>query len=485
MKSLSVFATLLGLLAAGPCSALSTVSVPADFKPPPVFKNTNLVHVISVEKSYAKEQINVLIENVAGAPQSEYFLPFTAEQIARVGGLEAKDRKDDTIGPFAVDLVEHDASSDVQYYRITLPTPLKAGGQYPLAIYWYYLNSYRPLPASIGQDEQQFLVYDFSLFAPSAYPTLKQKTEVKFSTVTIPDYTTTTGPEGKEYPEKHGSKMLYGPFDEQPAGAYFPAQVRFEFTKPVIHVSTLERDIEVSHWGGNVAFEERYTLYHRGANLSSLFNRVKWAQSQFFNPASTALKELKFPLQVGSVDPYFIDTIGNVSTSRFRSSKRESMLELKPRYPVFGGWKYPFTIGWNTNAGNVLRNTASGGHVLKVPFLEGPKQVEGVEYGEVNVRVLLPEGSENVKFYTSIPESSIVETSIGVHKTYLDTVGRTSVTIKAKNLVDEHRFRDLVISYETPLTGTLRKPVVVFVSMLAVYAAAWAVGKVQVGFSSK
>jgi oligosaccharyltransferase complex subunit alpha (ribophorin I) len=113
MKSLSVFATLLGLLAAGPCSALSTVTLPVDFKPPPVFKNTNLVHVISVEKSYAKEQINVLVENVASEPQAEYFVPFTAGQIARVGGLEAKDRKDDTIGPFAVDLVEYDGSKYV------------------------------------------------------------------------------------------------------------------------------------------------------------------------------------------------------------------------------------------------------------------------------------------------------------------------------------------------------------------------------------
>lgn len=485
MKSLSVIAALLGLLAAGPCSAFSTVALPADFKPPPVFKNNMLVHVISVEKSYAKEQINVMLENISDKPQSEYFLPFTAEQIARVGAVEAKDRKDDTVGPFGVDLVEYDALSDVQYYRITLPSPLKAGGQYPLAVSWVYLNSYRPLPASIGQDEQQFLVYDFSLFAPSAYTTLKQKTEVKFSTVTIPDYTTTFGPEGQEYPQKVGSKMLYGPFDEQPAGAFFPAQVRFEFTKPVIHVSTLERDIEVSHWGGNVAFEERYTLYHLGANLSTQFNRVKWAQSQFYNPASTALKELKFTLQIGSVDPYFTDAIGNVSTSRFRSSKREAMLELKPRYPVFGGWKYPFTIGWNTNAANVLRNTADGGHVLKIPFFEGPRQAEGVEYGEVNVRVLLPEGSENVKYYTSIPDSSIVESSVDVHKTYLDTIGRTSVTIKAKNLGDEFRYRDLIITYETPLAGTLRKPVVVFASMLAVYAAAWALGKVQVGFSSK
>lgn len=93
--------------------------------------------------------------------------------------------------------------------------------------------------------------------------------------------------------------------------------------------------------------------------------------------------------------------------------------------------------------------------------------------------------SSNVKFYTGVPESAITETSIGVYKTYLDTVGRTSVTIKAHNLVDEFRDRDIIISYETSSFDTLRKPFIVFGSMMAVYAAAWAVGKVDVGFAKK
>lgn len=84
-----------------------------------------------------------------------------------------------------------------------------------------------------------------------------------------------------------------------------------------------------------------------------------------------------------------------------------------------------------------------------------------------------------------MPESSIVETSVGVHKTYLDTLGRTSVTIKAQNLVDDFRDRDVIISYETSTFDTLRKPFIVFASMMGVYAAAWAIGKVEVGFSKK
>jgi oligosaccharyltransferase complex subunit alpha (ribophorin I) len=486
MKPFSVATALVGLLstAFAETPGTSKVQLPAEFKPPQVFKNANLNHIISVEKNFVKEQVNVAVENVAKEPQDVYYLPFTADQMARVGGIEVRDPKNDAAS-FAVSAVEFDPLSDVQYYSIQLPTPLKAGGQQTLRISFYYLKAYRPLPASIGQEDPQFLVYDFSLYAPSAYLTTKQKTEIKAPSATIPDYTTVAGKEGETFPQKQGSKLTYGPFGEKPAGAFSPAQVRFEFTKPVTHMATLERDIEVSHWGGNVAFEERYAMYHLGANLSSQFNRVKWQQAQYFNPNTFALKELRFPLQVGSVDPYFTDVIGNVSTSRFRSSKSEALLELKPRYPLFGGWKYPFTIGWNSNTAGFLRKTASGGYVLKVPFFQGPKQTEGVEYEHVTVRVVLPEGSENVKFYTAIPESSILSSVVSVEKTYLDTVGRTTLVIKARNLVDEFRDRELIISYETPLMASLRKPVVIFASMVAVFVAAWAVGKVETGFSTK
>lgn len=244
------------------------------------------------------------------------------------------------------------------------------------------------------QDAPQFLSYSFSAYCHSAYVTSKQKTEVKLASANVPDYTKLPDEEtGKSNPSKQGSKLVYGPFGEKPAGALEPVQVRFEFIKPVNHVSRLERDVEVSHWGGNVAFEERYALEHRGANLSTLFNRVKWAQQSYHNSPTHALKEMRFPLRVGSADAYYYDVIGNVSTSRFRSGKREALLEIKPRYPLFGGWHFPFTVGWNSDSKNFLRRSGSQ-YILNVPFLEGPKQPEGLEYAKVQLRVLLPEGAQ-------------------------------------------------------------------------------------------
>ncbi|KAG4265641.1 oligosaccharyl transferase complex subunit OST4 [Fusarium proliferatum] len=474
-------------------SKTSKVILPVDFKPPQVFKNANLVHVISLEKTYVKEQINVLVENVAKEPQTEYYVPFTAEQLPRIGGFEVKDRKDANAGPFVAETVEYDPLSDVQYYRIRLPTPLKPGAQQTLGITYYYLKAYTPLPAAVSQDDDQYLSFNFSVYAPSAYITKKQKTELKAASADVPDYTKLPGSgEVKEFPVKQGTKLIYGPFDEKPAGAVSPANVRFQFTKPVIHVKELDRLIEVSHWGGNIAFEEHYEMYHGGANLSDNFDRIKYSQHSLYRQHGVAgvrpshyLDQLRIPLPGGSVDAYYTDVIGNVTTSTWRTDSRDALFVLKPRYPLFGGWRYPFTIGWNSDASNFLRKTAAGSFVLRIPFLEGPKQPEGVEYEHINVNILLPEGAENVKFHTNIPESSIVSTSVDLTRTYLDTVGRTAVSIKARNLVDEFRDRQLIISYDAPLSSALRKPLVIFASAMVVFVTTWALGQVQVGFKPK
>lgn len=104
MKLLSLIAAGLSSLAAATATASSSnaVSLPPTFTPPQVFKNANLVHIISLEKNYVKENINVLIENIASEPQDEYYIPFTADQMSRIGGLEVKDRKDTSLGSFDV-----------------------------------------------------------------------------------------------------------------------------------------------------------------------------------------------------------------------------------------------------------------------------------------------------------------------------------------------------------------------------------------------
>ena len=99
--------------------------------------------------------------------------------------------------------------------------------------------------------------------------------------------------------------------------------------------------------------------------------------------------------------PYYYDTVGNVSTSHFRPSfdprspsriaKRESTLELRPRYPLLGGWTYNFTIGYVAPIADHLKWQASTGqYILAVPFLTPVKEIPA---DHVELSIALPEGA--------------------------------------------------------------------------------------------
>ncbi|GAM85728.1 hypothetical protein ANO11243_037360 [Dothideomycetidae sp. 11243] len=463
---------------------ISRQILPSSFTPPQVFQHNNLVRTISLAKSYAKETVNVVVENVDKEAQSEYYIPFEASTIARVGSVEVKDKNNADNAFQKPEVVQYDADSATQYYLITLPKALAPKEKITLSISWNVLSTLAPLPALIDQADKQYVQYRFSAYTPSAYKTVKQKTNLKLPTTDVPDYTKfDVNAEGKEDPQKQGASFTYGPYADVPAGAQQQASVRYEFTKPLLHASLLERDIEVSHWGGNLATEERYWLENRGAHLKTQFSRYKWQQSQYYNPASSAAKQLTIPLAIGSLNPYFTDDIGNVSTSRFRSNSKEALLELKPRYPLFGGWKYKFRIGWDANLKNSLRKLKSGdGYALKVPFLEGPKEAEGIEYERVVLRIVLPEGAQNIKYETN---AHIISSAISKHQTFMDTLGRTTLQLTALNVADEARDRDVVVTYDYPFLAGFRKPIVIFSSILGVFATAWVISRMDVSIGRK
>lgn len=349
-------------------------------------------------------------------------------------------------------------NSDNQYFIVHLPEPLAPKSQITLGISYSVLNSLKPRPATIKQSDKQYLAYTFSAYVPSAYQTTTQKTKVKFPSTNVPDYTTTSGLKSGSDPERKGATYTYGPYDTAKValGTEYPITVRYEFTNPVVTVNLLERDLEVSHWGGNLATEDRYWLRNNGSELSSQFSRVDWTFANYQRAPTSAVREITYPLKAGSVDPYFIDDIGNVSTSRYRpgNGKTAANLELKPRYPIFGGWNYSFKVGWNNDLAAFLRETANpDSWVLKVPFIQGPKAAEGVQYERVVVRVVLPEGAHNVRFQTlegsasnGLPGANQIHASLSSLKTFMDTLGRTTLTLEVDSLTDEARDAELIVS---------------------------------------
>lgn len=114
IKALSLATAVLSF--AGAALSKSTVTKPGSpqnilrstFTPPQVFKNTNIIRSINLEKSYPRNVVNVVIENVSPEAQDEYYIPFTTSQAERLSNLEVKDNKDLSTPSFSFESVSID-----------------------------------------------------------------------------------------------------------------------------------------------------------------------------------------------------------------------------------------------------------------------------------------------------------------------------------------------------------------------------------------
>jgi oligosaccharyltransferase complex subunit alpha (ribophorin I) len=67
----------------------------------------------------------------------------------------------------------------------------------------------------------------------------------------------------------------------------------------------------------------------------------------------------------------------------------------------------------------------------------------------------------------------------------MDTLGRTTLTLTAINLVDELRDRELVVTYSYPFLAGFRKPLVMFSGLLALLVVSCVVGNLDVSIGKK
>lgn len=94
--------------------------------------------------------------------------------------------------------------------------------------------------------------------------------------------------------------------------------------------------------------------------------------------------------------------------------------------------------------------------------------------------MLIHELPSNVMYESPV---AVVSSTISSHKTFMDTLGRTTLELTAFNVVDESRDKDLIVTYDYPLTAAYRKPITIFVGIMAVFATAWGIGRLDVSIA--
>lgn len=141
----------------------------------------------------------------------------------------------------------------------------------------------------------------------------------------------------------------------------------------------------------------------------------------------------------------------------------EVEVELETRFPIFGGWKTQFYLGYSIPTENALTVSGERYH-LKADFFTS---FDDVWVEDMELKVILPEGCEDVQ--VSAPYE--VEQARTTRFTYLDSElngGRPVLILRAKNLVPEHD-KQVHISYTFAQRRMVVEPLMLVVTFFFLF----------------
>jgi oligosaccharyltransferase complex subunit alpha (ribophorin I) len=421
MLAIVLLLVLVALLSGGADAALVQLSVE---------------RTVDIRYSFADVSIKAELTNTGTQVESQYVLALSPTMYVGLSYCS----KDYVVvdGPG----VEQEAEAGTVFLAFPFKKPLRSNTKAIFSLLCSYNNVLESFPAEIQQKESHYVRFMDNLYLYSPYATEWQATVVRASNnveVIVPKSGVQTG-----------EQIAFGPYMNQAPYSYKKLVVHYKNANKFATMTFMNKDIEVSHWG-NVAVEEKYELRNTAARLKGSFSRKDYEMME----TGSSFAELKAVLPANAYGVYYRDGIGNVSTSHVRTQLQDTVLEVMPRYPLFGGWKCDFYMGYNAPAEDFLSvETATGRYVLEIEF---GSPFERMVVDDAAVRVVLPEGATDIKWTTPFPVDSVEE---GNFKTYLDTVGRPTITLRRKN-INHHHSAKFMVSYSFGGFGIYRELVMI------------------------
>ncbi|XP_069045762.1 dolichyl-diphosphooligosaccharide--protein glycosyltransferase subunit 1 [Lepisosteus oculatus] len=424
------------LLVAGLCGAEA---------PDASLVNEEVKRTVDLSSHLAKITAEILLANQGASPAHSFVValePELAGHLAFVGVTVKGEEEEDS----ALELQETTVRGQSgRFFRAQLPSALAGGARLRVAVETVFTHVLRPFPTRITQAERQLVVFEGSHYLYSPYATRAQSTRVRLASKTVESYTKLGSPSRSE------EVIEYGPFRDVAPYSQDAMKIHYENNSPFLTISSLTRTIEVSHWG-NIAVEETVDLRHTGATLRGPFSRYDYQRQS--DSGVSSIKSFKTILPAAAQDVYYRDEIGNISTSHLLVLEDSVEMEIRPRFPLFGGWKTHYIIGYNLPSYEYLY-TLGDQYALKMRLVDHVFDDQVMD--SLTLKIILPEGARNIHVDTPYPIDRIPDQ---LHYTYLDTFGRPVVVATKTNLVEQH-IQDMVVHYTFNKILMLQEPLLV------------------------
>jgi oligosaccharyltransferase complex subunit alpha (ribophorin I) len=320
-------------------------------------------------------------------------------------------------------------------------------------------DSVIPIPKKISQFDSPKYVFDRSILLQTPYPTKSANAFIHVSTKDI-EYTGLSG-----LVSKRSGGLNVGPFKD--VNAKDSRNLHIHYSTEISNLVHKQSSVQawISHWSNIVSFEMFHDMVNQGPVLKTPFSRLDQMFSKGTGRSTSALQSLPIIVPSTATNIFYRDSVGNVSTSTVNGRSDLLLLQLFPRYPVYGGWKYSWNHGYQVPLAQFVQKHPSKANyfVCQFPFGGGVLNATSLEH---HFKVVLPEGAKDIQVDTNgvVPER--VHQSL--EYSYFDSMGRPAIEIIAKNVVDEH-YGPVTISYELSPSVLYLKPVVVSLAIFLLF----------------
>lgn len=399
------------------------------------FINTDVVRTIDLRNLIVKITTKIFVKNMKVEPISQYRMVLLKNCTRSLLNIEAKMSlsEEDTESIKLKVNKQHKSSDEFVFFDLSFRSePMNHEEERVITITEYYSDQYELLPKKIYLTENQFVVYKSTKNYISFYSTNKQKTKVKLPVEynKIISYT-------KEKAILDKNKIIYSFEDTLKPLFLEEFRLHYQFNNYIAQFNTVEKSFEISHWG-NIAIEEKYFLENVGAKLDGEFGRVDYDDNGL-KGGKNALKSLEEILPLRANNLWYRDDIGNISTSTAVREWDNVKLEIEPRFPLLGGWKTTYMIGYSLPLKFHVNVDKDNLHVANLTFGLGYHDIIAKNF---TYKVVLPEHSTITKI--DLPIDSPYKISYEKTFSFLDFFGRTTVIITMNNVFDIHRVPILV-----------------------------------------
>ncbi|KAJ1643741.1 dolichyl-diphosphooligosaccharide--protein glycosyltransferase subunit 1 [Coemansia asiatica] len=460
----------LHLLAHGICQAAGLV-------------NSNMIQTVQLDRlPYVTEQLGVVVENTDTAKvHKTYDIRVPPSKHQRMASITVRERKTGK-------QLRVENPTEGLLYRAVFNRALAPGDKIGLNVEMELLGVVQPKPSVVEQTGDRSWEWR-DVVGDQVYETKKFKLVVRLDSDAV-----VRRVEGPQSSRDKGD-VVFGPFTALSNQTGASVSVVFRDNGEQMEATRYRREYFVSHWADDLHVADHLDVRNRGPMLpANGLDKVQQTVTAYMQGRDNLVKSFLAPVPRDAREFYFVDHIGNVSTSALGPATGGSrLLQLKPRFPIPGSWRYAWRHGFSLPLAKYLRRT-NDLYALRLPFIGhvtasatlertiGQKLIDKKNTAvlDYSLQISLPEGAHDVHVHLPFGATYRVERSWY----YFDVVGRPLIIVDMKNVPEGLSDAHVVVLYRYNLLDLWIKPAAIAGVFLALFALASLLSRLELGLVS-